>query len=73
MLESALTQRISSFEAYIFSYEHQQALNIDVTILRQLNTPWLKNHTLQNIVKFQYVKFEYLQSYIQVLNENMRI
>ena len=32
-----------------------------------------KNHTLQNILKFQNVKFECLHTYIWILNENIRI
>ena len=41
-----------------------------MTILHHLKTPRLKkNHTLQNIVKFQNVKFKRLHSYIRILSK----
>ena len=38
-----------------------------MTILHHLKTPWLKKTHLQNILKFQKVKFECLHSYIWIL------
>ena len=41
-----------------------------MTILHHLETSQLKkNHTLQNIMKFQNVKFERLHSYIRILSK----
>ena len=42
ILESTLIRRLFHFVAWIFSYMHQQALNIAVTILHHLKTPRLK-------------------------------
>ena len=60
-------RRLAHFEAQIFSYKHQQALNIAVTILHHLHL-MVKKSTLQNILKFQKVKFECLHWYIRILN-----
>ena len=74
ILESTLIRQLDHFEAKIFSYKHQQALNIAVTILHNVKTPWLRKYTWQNILKFQNVNLErILYSSIRILNQNIWI